>query len=100
MSARCEIRPGQQGFEKPRGMTPAAGEKRRSWGYGFDALVAHGGRFYSRIHDKGCDQKGTAGKGNAVIQDTKNPLAKNSFPMRKSPLMLCGALAPMGCQRG
>jgi hypothetical protein len=62
MSARCEIRPGQQGFEKPRGITPATGEKRRSWGYGFDALVAMGDGFTAGFTIKAGDQRERPGK--------------------------------------
>ena len=78
MSARCEIRPGQQGFEKPRGITPATGEKRRSWGYGFDALVAIKGRFCSRIHDKGWGSEGAAGEETACVNTGhENPLMQD-----------------------
>jgi hypothetical protein len=57
MSARCGIRPGQQGFEKARGTTPIAGEKRRNGGYAFDALVAVRGGFAAGFTIKAGDPK-------------------------------------------
>jgi hypothetical protein len=75
MSARCGIRPGQQGFEKARGTTPIAGEKRRNGGYAFDALVAVRGGFAAGFTIKAGDPKRGPG--------TKTTYMKNENETRR-----------------